>query len=158
MRIPYLIQSAKIKDGNCFASGRIGDMLQLDYMGSAEFEYGALPESVERTYEKKRTRDMRVYPVELDNKVIINLICLLEEKEEYSEWIREMSKGFDGKIHLKEVIGLPRLIGKQHFNDKKDEFWWDIVNDVFFTTASEVICIDFLHALCNTYKHNKRVK
>jgi hypothetical protein len=44
MHTPYLIQRGEIK--RPLVEGRLSEAVNLDYMGSAEFEFGALPKSL----------------------------------------------------------------------------------------------------------------
>ena len=70
MITPYLIQQAKFSD----RSDRKGidSILAFDYMGSAEFEFGALPQSLKRIREN------------IDNYIYIQTIPLVRRKLEFS--------------------------------------------------------------------------
>lgn len=52
---PYLVQRGKIR--HPLVEGRFSDAVNLDYMGSAEFEWGALPKSLRAASPSRRHQD-----------------------------------------------------------------------------------------------------
>ena len=120
---PYLIQRAKFQD-NSNAKG-IDSILSFDYMGSAEFEFGALPQSLKRI--RKNISDYVLSEYLLNDKKI-NIFCKEKEKAEIYIILTGLS---DNKYRLKEYCDLQDWI---YFNPNilKSDFWWDIENDYMF--------------------------
>lgn len=158
----YLIQRCNKKEPS--ATGSFDDVFRLDYMGSAEFEWGAVPESLNRILKLNE-----VYHIERFNDIKnfenIDLILLHHfnktDLEKYSKFLINASIGTE---NLKENSYLYyNIIGKCAYgkNDFKKSFyrvdlWWDILNDVFFFFGDEMkeILEDTLE---NTYlkRHSK---
>lgn len=68
---PYLVQRAKFNDRT--DKRGIDNILQFDYMGSAEFEFGALPKSLENI--RKKINDYVYFDVVVGGKNI-TVFCL----------------------------------------------------------------------------------
>lgn len=122
---PYLIQRAEISDSG---SKGLDSIIRIAYMGSSEFEWGALPESL------KRIRNERKYFCFYNLPVLnatyktktITVFCKKSQKSELKEYLKSLA---DDTAKLKEWSGFNRYI-----NNEKPEvnFWWDIENDVMF--------------------------
>lgn len=136
MKTPYLIQRLNFKEAK---SGSFDDVLQCDYMGSAEFEWGGLPKSL-----KEMTKVCDSFKVK-DFKKITNYknqrFCIISTKEKslsyFSEYFEKLL--FD-KLLLKENTFLKENVsGIDGFNNKPISIyntvdaWWDIENHVIFT-------------------------
>jgi hypothetical protein len=114
----YLVQRGAVKSK--VAKNKISDSIDLDYMGSAEFEFGALPKSlraIEAIGVDKHVKTSFVHKNEVFYAVGW---CSPEELTTYTE---KFTQALDGKIRLKEGI-----------RRKNTDFWWDIQNHVFVTT------------------------
>jgi len=72
----YLIQRAKFYESD---RKGIDGILQFDYMGAAEFEWGALPESLKRMRENRKNYDLEVIVVK--NKKAVVCFCTEEQKK-----------------------------------------------------------------------------
>lgn len=138
---PYLIQRAKFVN-NSNGKG-MDSILNFDYMGSAEFEFGALPQSLARIrkcmadyvqFQYNCTGDikdsLKVLKNNSDtskNKIVI-IFCKKEKKEEVCKIIEGLS---DDKFILKEYCDLFNWV---HNKERKynNDFWWDIENDFMF--------------------------
>ena len=121
MEQPYLIQQAQFSD----RSNRKGmnAILAFDYMGSAEFEFGSLPESLKRIRENINQYMYSLYSI---NDKAITIFC---KKSELSEILNTLEKLAKKEIQLKERIDFPDwLNNEKHWNDH----WWDIDNDFMF--------------------------
>jgi len=121
MNKPYLIQRAKFNDN----SGKTGidKILSFDYMGSAEFEFGSLPESLKRIRENI---NQYMYSLYFINDKAITIFC---KKSEVLEILNTLEKLAKREIRLKEWIDFSDwLNNEKHRNDH----WWDIDNDFMF--------------------------
>ena len=125
----------------------LGDIVSLDYMGSAEFEWGALPRSLRRMtinkdfykvfvfnqYKDEKGNPLKVYAPQVFYKNVQNIVNRLAEH------------GYG----LQEYCSLSDHIQKDKKEDDdtrfryidKSDFWWDIENDffMFFENTDKVL-------------------
>ncbi len=132
----------------------LSDVWRYDYMGSAEFEWGAVPESLERIAEdishyitgqtevkacvynwnSKDKKDKYI-----NEKALIFYVCQKEDESEVKEWIGKFADEKKRGYHTKESVNLARSICV-----KEDSFyrevvgWHDIDNDYLFFTDKEM--------------------
>lgn len=126
MRHPWLIQRCKIKEWS--SEKKVSEYLSLDYMGSAEFEFGAIPKCLRAFGEK--IKKLKVHAVDS-----FFILCTDLEVEEYSKHIRAIA---DDKHRLKEYISLHGLVkGKRERTYSKDDFWFDVDNAVAICLQKE---------------------
>ncbi len=135
MYIPYLLArvSARYRPN---ASG-MSELLGYDYMGSAEFEFGAIPDANSRTRtaiangESFSLVALRATPSKpaMEGRRFVQgqtMYALLRTSllASYGASLNgEMQKVFDGKRQLKEFFGA----------DQNFALWHDIKNDVYFS-------------------------
>jgi hypothetical protein len=126
----YLIQRGTFtnRDGK-----GIDTILSFDYMGSAEFEFGELPQSLKRI--RAHIIDYTYLDVPIKDKVI-TVFCTNEQKSEMKHLLTQLS---GNKIHLKERSDFNTYTNpSEHDLDwqkkrpHKTDFWWDIDNDFMF--------------------------
>lgn len=133
--------------------------LSYDYMGSAEFEFGALPQSYKRI--RFYFNKYKIFDTGIKNKngVLCFVLCNEFIKDEVISNIKELS---EDKIRLKEFITFKSHITKSEYSweSARENFWWDIKNDFMFwfgaedknNTILEVIkndSIEFINSLKN---------
>ena len=130
---PYLIQRGTIRDIKETEIYGLDSLISYDYMGSAEFEWGALPNSLKRmtaswtNYECVQVPDINSPDkniMDADGNILY-VICNKDQKDEIIIAINEFaSKKYN---NTKEFVGLHDYITcKQRL---KVNFWWDINND-----------------------------
>lgn len=151
---PYLIQRGKINT-QYNVLDRISNAVKMDYMGSAEFEYGALPKSLRSMQENKDK--MIFYTSDLINKKNEHLIVYGNiDQDNFNHYIDYIKKAANFDFRLKESIGMDEQINgfdvnEPHFypiniktKTKKQEyltakeskitdFWWDIENGLIMS-------------------------
>ena len=123
----WLIQRGKMnQEGGPALTGREG-VVRLDYMGSAEFEFGAIPNSY-----RKIMHDFDQYQV-TDTKVNVagKRKLLLFAKKENSEAIAEAIRNFiDSPYKLKEWSDLEKLVKVADLSVPwticHTRFWWGL--------------------------------
>lgn len=120
---PYLIQRAKFKN-NPERKG-IDSILSFDYMGSAEFEFGALPQSLKRI--KEQITSYHLFEYIIDNKKII-VFCKKGNEAEICIIVNRLA---DNKFQLKEYCDFSDWIYSRK-NYRNSNLWWDIKNDYMF--------------------------
>ena len=135
MQSLYLIQRGAIKrplPGPQDAV-RLSQAVSLDYMGSSEFEWGALPASFRRLESHPLTFAMRtVYSITDtstgQSRPLKVWSCMTDD--EFAQYEIQLIKLRKGEIHTKEYT----MFNKDHIKSKYDktDFWWDIQNDTMF--------------------------
>ncbi|MCR4334327.1 MAG: hypothetical protein NUV47_01180 [Patescibacteria group bacterium] len=130
---PYLIQRAKFQDN--FDKESIDSILGFDYMGSAEFEFGALSQSLKRI--REQISEYRTFsavgvplnhPLNVSNDFKITIFCNGNNHKEICQAVKNLA---DNKFHLKEYCDFSDWIHSKK-NYRNSDFWWDIENDYMF--------------------------
>lgn len=125
MELPYLIQRAKFE--NRSNKKGIDQILSFDYMGSSEFEFGALPKSLKRVRENPSNYVQFQYSFKKQPNKLVTVFCKKEQQEFIGSILEQLA---DRKIWLKEHCDLDKYIkGEDKY---ANDFWWDIDNDWFF--------------------------
>lgn len=126
MNTPYLIQRAHF----CYRDKPgIDGLLRFDYMGSAEFEFGALPKSLNRIRES-----INDYIVEcpIINSTPVNVLCKKNNFDDVFDFLELLSK----KEHpmMKEQPRFYTFVNniKSKYPSMDIDHWWDIENDFMF--------------------------
>ena len=118
-----LIQRAKFENRD-YKKG-IDSIVHFDYMGSSEFEWGALPESLGKI--RDSINDYTYLDVPIKDKVI-TVFCKDNQKSEIKQYLTELS---ENKWHLQEYSDFDNYINPQFMKSRTD-FWWDISNHLMF--------------------------
>lgn len=122
----YLIQRGKFKKEGIGLTGDDG-VINLDYMGSAEFEWGALPKSYRRImydFDNYEYQSTGIYTKEHNELILFANKKLLDE---ISEGIVSF---VNNPYHLKEYSELEKIpnssVNDTGFNRLRTSFWWCI--------------------------------
>lgn len=117
---PYLIQRCKVKSRENITG--IDSLFSFDYMGSAEFEFGALPRALSKICEVADA--LQAYEVTFGKKSL----WLVTTKKEVSEAMRMLKLAADEQIRTKEYVGIEaHLKGTEKDRGYKDyKAWWAI--------------------------------
>lgn len=116
----------------------IANIMQFDYMGSAEFEWGALPKSLE--YCIKYAIDNNLIACEIDiigRKGIsksVYYICHKDIEEDIVNWLKKAGK--NEHSHTKEGVRLQDII--DNLNSFRYCGWYDLGNKFWFFTDKEM--------------------
>ena len=135
-RTPYLIQRGEIRRPLASPSARLSDAVNLDYMGSAEFEFGAMPKSLRAlqasvdALQKTVLESIQVAGVPL--KVVHALSP--EEIPQYEAHLLAMR---ENKLRLK---ALSRFAANYESQYSHTDFWWDIDNHVMWSFDKGFMC------------------
>ena len=119
-----LIQRAKFENRD-YKKG-IDSIIHLDYMGSSEFEWGALPEALDKI--RYSINDYVYLDVQNKGKVV-TVFCKDTQKCEVKQYLTELS---ENKWHLKEYSDFDNYINPLPNYGSKTDFWWDISNHLMF--------------------------
>ena len=128
---PYLIQRAKFEKHASKDAKGIDALLRFDYMGSAEFEFGALPKSLKRTREAIDQYTSFQYSFKGHPTKLVTVFCKKEAVEEVTQVLELLVKR---EIRLKEYCDLNYFVNPSESRNPTwdNDFWWDIDNDFFF--------------------------
>lgn len=137
MNKPYLVQRAKFKKDVIENTG-IDSILNLDYMGSAEFEFGSLPKSLKEMCSKitqfsvTMVKDVANYKGQR-----LCLICTPDQVEDITKFFKAETNRYSREYRLKEYSGISEAVSGKDSRGipiKEGgwdcvEFWWDIDNN-----------------------------
>lgn len=131
---PYLIQRGTIaEDWKTYPEYlRLSRVVDLDYMGSAEFEFGALPNSfrqMEKNFSQYNSKELPSI-TENGKPLFIFSDLAIEDLKKYEQHLLDLKEG-NGR--LKESISFT----PSRLNYRKDNFWWDINNHLMFSYNKE---------------------
>lgn len=130
MEKPYCIQRAKFDNSHKPDKKGIDKLLQFDYMGSAEFEFGALPASLKRVRKDLNNYIMFDYSFKKFPSVSVTVYCKKEQYDFIGDILEELS---EGKLRLKGYCDLQGYVNpKKEHSYNRNDFWWDIDQDWFF--------------------------
>jgi len=128
---PYLIQRARFENRD-FKTG-IDSIIKLDYMGSSEFENGAVPKSLKKIRDNKKEYVFIKFNIQ---KKDIIIYCKESEISDVKKYLLELSRG---NHKLKEYCDFKEYINPSKFDleiqagyGHKTDFWWDIENHIMF--------------------------
>lgn len=124
------------------AMGLLNPLMSFDYMGSAEFEWGAVPKAFEKIAEN--IKNTIAWTIEI-NKVKVYVIGDKELKEEINNTLEELS---NNKLHLKEHSSFDLAIGKgesyDYYKEKDIDYecrtqgWLELDNGFMFFVSEEM--------------------
>lgn len=137
----YLIQRGRFNNRN-FKKG-IDSIIAFDYMGSSEFEWGALPKSLKSI--RENLNDYDDYEIKLNDK-IITVFFHKKDKDDVIKIIKDLS---ENKIHLKEYCDLSKWVNPHKcitYNCRSD-FWWDIDNHFMFWKKNDDFHLKFIDVI-----------
>lgn len=141
MQAPYLVQRANFKGNNI---GSVDDVLSFDYMGSAEFEFGALPKSLKRLTIK--AGELSVYEfIHCVSGITGDPIYIISVGEIHDDYLEHILSMASNELRLKESSHLDNIVRGHDFRGEKlnidswccCDAWWDIGNDVMFTFGAD---------------------
>lgn len=127
----WLIQRGTFKNVLKEEITGIDSLFKFHYMGSAEFEFGALPQSLRRIIEANYGLYdfVEVESVKDKEGNTARVYCKMEEVNDAIEAVKHLSKNDNG---YKEFAGMNKYI-KEGIGDSYyvGNFWWDVENDFF---------------------------
>lgn len=126
----WLIQTGQFKKGITEITGR-KSIIDLNYMGSAEFEWGALPDSTRRMLTNIDFYEVFTFPEYKDieeNEMMVYAPIMF--KEHISSIIHNLVEGSLNR-DLQEPCYLLSYLNGKNSKFNKVNFWWDIENDFY---------------------------
>ncbi len=127
IQTPWLIQRLKIKvRPNKETKLRLSEVISSDYMGSSEFEFGAIPKAYRRVCTNLDSYTITVIEGVEENKLYLFSSLSEEDIVKYKEFL---VKAVKDDVRLQEN---PYFI-KEYRELFKIDLWWDLDNDLFFS-------------------------
>lgn len=143
MKTPYLIQRAKKQKRE--GKKGIDSLVSFDYMGSSEFEWGALPKSLKRFRENQKEYIDIQYSFKKFPSKVVNVVCKKKDQDQVCEYLEQLVKN---ELQLKEFCDLHAWVNPNENAYNPSDLWWDIDNDFFFWKFEDpVFDINFKTAL-----------
>lgn len=152
-KTPCLIQRGLFKSYQGYPI--LSEAIDLDYMGSAEFEFGALPRSLRALDALKNNLTIAtVTEISIQKKASSKTIPLkvlstwaedTAEWEQYKKYLHDMR---NDKLRLKEYSGFD-LPSRYRY---PADFWWDIENHVMWSFRQH-FAHDILHLLQSSWDY-----
>lgn len=125
---PYYIQRCEIK--RPLTEGRFSEVVQTDYMGSAEFEFGALPKSLRALQASVDLIQLTTEPRITEGERCLRVLHTFSSPD-YEEYLGYLLELRADKRRTKEVTRF--AAGRQMDRYSKTDLWWDIDNHVMFS-------------------------
>jgi hypothetical protein len=132
------------------AMEKISKIWRYDYMGAAEFEFGAVPESLERM--AKGRKGLTAGSIEVTAKAYeyaglkrklqkaesnVFYVCPKSIEENVREWIPILADETGKDFHTKEGVFLAQnVLGREYHTERVG--WHDISNDFLFFTDRQM--------------------
>lgn len=128
IRTPYLIQRAEIY--HPLREGRLSEAVDLDYMGAAEFEFGALPKSLRALQARVDSISMTTEPRIQEGEKCLRILHTFNS-DEYEEYLGHLLELRADKRRTKETTRFSA--NYPHGEYSRTDFWWDIDNHVMWS-------------------------
>lgn len=129
-----LVQSGVFRKNIAEITGR-KSIIDLNYMGAAEFEWGALPESTQRMLTNIDFYDVFTFPQYVNTEGEPLMVYAPRMFIDHiTKIVEELAKGEN--YYLKERCTLPEYLNGEITYNYTD-FWWDIQNDFYIFFGEE---------------------
>jgi len=127
----YLIQEGKFSKMEKSEINGINSLINFNYMGSAEFEFGALPKSLKRMMWKNSEYGFFKIKNLKNTKTnqCARVFCRVDLKD---ETIKEIERISQNKYGYKETCHFADRFKNVKSYGEDINFWWDIDNDFMF--------------------------
>lgn len=131
---PYLIQRCMIDNPLPKKEVRFGQAIRLDYMGSSEYEWNAVPDALDKVYKKLESYKLS----KVDDIVFEDQVLRLfhpfsdEELKEYVSILKEVAE-YEQNLCSKTITLKERSYFAVKKSYSKVDLWIDLDNQVIFT-------------------------
>lgn len=135
MNTPHLIQRGRFQEVHGPIQG-IDGLVSFDYMGSAEFEFGALPRSLKEMCKAADGQQMYEVGIRAHNGKGVFLVCTEAQTEKALVYVKELANPKcsyrlkEGARFVENLTGVS--FGKPLHSFNTFDFWWDINNHYMF--------------------------
>lgn len=137
----YLVQRGFTRNLD-FKKG-IDSIVRFDYMGASEYEWGALPKSLENI--RKNISEYEY--IQLDVKGFqVTVFTPSKFIPEIPDFINQLAKG---EMPLKCYSGFDEVVKESKLLKYKPDFWWDIENHLMFWISNKTFESKFKEIIVN---------
>lgn len=139
----HLVQRCKARPAVDPSRGFDG-FFRLDYMGSAEFEFGAVPDSLKRLRGvndlTRRNRELTIDGVTRKVWFVGSLATLKTKVDEFEGWVARGFRGKESTWFRENFTGRDGVIPGRLVSDYMTDtvLWWALNEDVMFTLDQEM--------------------
>lgn len=126
---PWLIQRGSFRDIPEDKIVGLDSLIQYDYMGSSEFEWGALPKALKHM--TSNWKDYITFQIEsiMDNEgQYLQVLCNKSQAEEIKDLVIKLFEK-DCQIRLKERTGMYDYLSCESTYALNTNFWWDVTGN-----------------------------
>lgn len=150
----YLIQRGKVnKFGDEYNTYAVFDFVNLDYMGSSEFEWGALPKSLNHIYQNKDKFILKESDIQSADGRKLFLFC---HKDNYDYVENTFKHHIENNVRTKEYTDIKRAFKPLNEKDKSEvNFWWDIEYCFMGILGDQEMAENFNKAFENSYQRKQ---
>lgn len=123
MKTPCLVQRGKFKTPEKIEG--IDSLIHFDYMGSAEFEFGALPKALKEICAVFSQLKVMETDIKTEDDRQLWLLCKPEDEPALQEfWHKAVNDRYS--VRTKELLWYGKDIKNDRIGGDDTEFWWDI--------------------------------
>jgi len=124
---PWLVQRGSFKKIEDKDVTGIDSLISFDYMGSSEFEWGALHHSLMRmSTQWDKFIVFQIDEIKNADGEYLQVLCRQTQKDDIKKAILLM---VEGKLDLKERAGLKEYLNCESEWSMKTDHWWDVTED-----------------------------
>ena len=134
VRTPYLVQRGEINRPLKEESLRLSEAVDLDYMGAAEFEFGALPKSLRFLQANSDRVQKTVLKSVMSGELPLKVVHAMDA-ETFKQYEPHLVAMRNSKLRLKEASRFDHNYPKSKYSNA--DFWWDIENHVMWSFDKE---------------------
>ncbi len=151
---PWLIQRCTVKSWK--PEFKVSEFLYLDYMGSAEFEYGAVPACLRAFYAKITQLVVTKFDI---RGIGIWILSEPSHVEPYHQFLKSaaLAQPADGPLLQESNTLMYRLRGGIPRPHYLDNFWFDLVNQVAIGLKPDDV-LHFRDAVVNSVQYMDSTK
>lgn len=128
---PYLIQRGTFRDISTEQIEGLDSLIQYDYMGSSEFEFGALPHSLRRITYSWSQYVINTINIQDQNDDKLYLLCRQNQFEELKSVVQILTLD-PNTFRTKERVCIKEYLECKSTWDMRINFWWDVTESSHF--------------------------
>ena len=129
IQTPYLIQRGTFQNIKEEEIVGLDSLISYDYMGSSEFEWGALPASLRRmTSSFSKYVWFPVEEIKDADRQCLYILCQKHQQDEITNAVKILATEEHNTFNTKERVGLQDYINCRSQYSMNTNFWWDVTS------------------------------
>lgn len=117
---------------------KVSEFIDFEYIRSIKFEFEVLLKSIQKVYDNRF--EYTAITTTIDNEKYIIVYHKEINSDEYIDVLK--------KIKNHDILCKESVFSK--YKTSITNFWWDLTNDIFFSTSEDVVFI--LDSICSSIK------